>query len=182
MIFILVLICLPVAEVFAFIEVGLAIGWLWAVLLLLGSSLAGVPILRMQGRAAIERVSVAVSERGAPGRAAIDGALGVLGAALLVVPGFVTDTLGVLLLLRPTRRLMRGWISHRYATRVVRFASAAQRFAPGARGGRPAEWGGRAGEPGMRPREWGGRAGGGGMRPADVESTAVEEDLGEIDG
>lgn len=77
-----------------------------------------------------------------------------LGAALLVIPGFVTDALGVLLLLGPTRRLLRGWISHRYAGRVVRFASAAQRFTPGERG----------------------------MHPADVESTAVDDDLDQIDG
>lgn len=181
MIFILVLIGVPVAEVFAFIEVGLAIGWLWAVLLLLGTSVAGIPILRMQGRSAIERVSVAVSERGDPGRAALEGALGVLGAALLVVPGFVTDALGVLLLLGPSRGLMRGWISHRYAGRVVRFASAAQRFAPGARGGRPGDMGWRPGTQGGRPGTQGGRPGEGGMRPADVESTAVEDDIGEID-
>jgi UPF0716 protein FxsA len=173
-IFILVLIGVPVAEVFAFIEVGLAIGWLWAVVLLLATSVAGWPILRVQGRRAIERVSVAVSERGEPGRAALDGALGVLGAALLIVPGFVTDALGVLLLLGPVRRLMGGWISHRYAGRVVRFASTAQRFAPGGRGGRPGGMGGRPGAPGGRPGE---RR----MRPADVESTAVEDDAGEID-
>ena len=164
--FILVLIGVPVAEVFAFIEVGHAIGWLSALVLLLGTSLLGVPILRVQARSAIERVSVAVSQRGAPARAATDGALGVLGGALLVVPGFVTDALGVLLLLPPSRALTRRWISHRYAGRVVRFASAAGRFAPGGRRG------GAAGSfaPGER-----------GMRPADVESTAVEDDLQELD-
>ena len=51
--FVLLLIGMPVLEVFAFIEVGLAIGWLWAVVLLVGTSVLGVQLLRIQGRAAI---------------------------------------------------------------------------------------------------------------------------------
>jgi UPF0716 protein FxsA len=144
--FVLLLIGVPVAEVFVFIEVGLAIGWLPAVVLLLGTSVLGARLLRSRGRAAIERVSLAVSERRAPAPPAIDGALGLLGAGLLVVPGFVTDALGALLMLAPTRTLTRRWLSRRYVGRVVGFAAAAGRFASGNRG----------------------------IPPADVESTAVE--------
>jgi UPF0716 protein FxsA len=141
----------PVVEVIAFIEVGRAIGWLAAVVLLLATSVLGARLVRVQGRLAIERISLAVSERRAPGAAAIDGALGFLGAVLLVVPGFVTDALGVLLL-APTRRLVRRWISSHYAARVMSFAATAGRFAARERG----------------------------MRAADVDSTAVEEDLDEL--
>jgi UPF0716 protein FxsA len=148
----LVLIGVPVIEVFAFIEVGRAIGWLLAVVLLVGTSLLGTRLLRVEGRAAIDRVSLAVSERRAPGRAAIEGALGFLGAALLVVPGFVTDALGALLLLGPTRKLTRRWISGHYAGRLISFAVSAGRFASRDRG----------------------------VRPADVESTAVEDDLDQL--
>src|ERR1700691_1022327 len=111
--FVLVLIAWPVLEVFVFIEVGLAIGWLPAVVLLLGTSLLGIQVLRVQGRTAVERVSAAVSERRAPGRAALDGVLGFLGGVLLVIPGFVTDALGALLVLAPIRALVRRWISRR---------------------------------------------------------------------
>ncbi|HEV2944359.1 MAG TPA: FxsA family protein, partial [Solirubrobacteraceae bacterium] len=109
--FVLVLIGVPVLEVFVFVEAGRAIGWLPAVVLLLGISVLGVQLLRIQGRAAIERVSLAVFEHRAPGRAAVDGALGFLGALLLVVPGFVTALFGALLLFPATRRLARGWMS-----------------------------------------------------------------------
>lgn len=152
MVFVLVLVGVPIVEVFAFIEVGRAIGWLLAVVLLLGTSLLGTRLLRVEGRAAIDRVSLAVSERRAPGRAAIEGALGFLGAALLVVPGFVTDALGALLLLGPTRKLTCRWISGHYAGRLISFAVTAGRFASRDRG----------------------------VRPADVESTAVEDDLDQL--
>jgi UPF0716 protein FxsA len=145
----LALIVMLAVEVLAFIEVGHAIGWLLAVVLLLGTSLFGMQLLRIQGRAAIERVTLAVSERRAPGRAALDGVLGFIGGLLLVVPGFVTDALGALLLFRPTRTLARRWMSHHYAGRVMSFAAASGRFATGNRA----------------------------SRPADVDSTAIDDDL-----
>jgi UPF0716 protein FxsA len=150
--FVLVLVLVPVVEVLVFIEVGLAIGWLLASALVIGTSLLGVPLLRIQGRSALRRVSLAVSERRPPGGAALDGALGFLGCVLIVVPGFVTDALGALLLFRPTRAVARRWISRRYTRRVMRFAGTAARFA----GRDRAVW------------------------PADVESTAVEDDRGQL--
>jgi UPF0716 protein FxsA len=150
--FVLVLIGVPLLEVFVFIEVGLAIGWLLAVLLLFGTSLLGLVLLRIQGRSAIERVSLAVSQRRAPAGAAIDGAVGFLGCALLVLPGFVSDALGALLVLPPTRTLARRWLSRRYASRVMSFAAAAGRFA-------------------SRDRA---------VPPADVESTAIDEEPEQI--
>jgi len=146
--FVLFLLVAPVVEVAVFIEVGLAIGWLLATVLLFGTSLLAVPLLRIQGRAAIERVSVAVSERRPPGPAAVDGALGLLGGMLLIVPGFVSDALGTLLAFPPTRALARRWISRRYARRMMAFVATAGRFAPGDR-----------------------RA-----RQADVDSTAIDDD------
>lgn len=150
--FLLVLVGVPVLEVFVFIEVGHAVGWLLAVVMLLGTSVLGVWLVRVQRRSAVERVSRAVSERRAPARAAIDGALGVLGAALLAVPGFVTDALGVLLILPPTRALTRRLLSRSHAGRTMSFLATAGRFASGYRG----------------------------ARPADVESTAVEDDADQL--
>jgi UPF0716 protein FxsA len=151
--FILLLLVPIIVEIFAFIEVAGAIGWALAATVLIGTSLLGVALLRIQGRAALRRVSLAVSERRAPGAAALDAALGFLGCSLLVVPGFLSDALGVLLLLPPTRALVRRWISRRYATRVMSFAGAA-----------------------ARATSWN-RV----VRPADIESTAVEEDRPQLD-
>jgi len=150
--FVLALIGVPVVEVVAFVEVARAIGWLAALLLLLGSSIVGVQLLRVEGRAAIAQVSLAVSQRRPAGAAAVDGALGFIGAALLAVPGFVTAAVGVLLLLRPTRTLVRDRMSRRFARRAMSFAARTNRFAPGGR---------------QRPY-------------ADVESTAVEHDADEL--
>lgn len=147
--FLLALIGVPVVEVVAFVEVARAIGWLAALLLLIGTSVLGMQLLRIQGRSAVQRVSLAVSEHRPPAPVAIDGALGFLGAALLAVPGFVTDVFGALLLFAPTRRLCRRRLSRHYAGRAMSFLARTERFAPG------------------------GRA----RRPADVDSTASDDDL-----
>ena len=76
--FLLFLIAMLVAEIIAFIEVGHAIGWLLAIVALIGISVLGTQVVRIQGRSAIERVSLAVSEHRPPARAAIDGLLGFL--------------------------------------------------------------------------------------------------------
>lgn len=150
--FLLAFLLFPVAEVFVFVEVALAIGWLWALVLALGSSILGALLFRIQGRLAIERMARAVSERRAPGPAGIDGALGLLGSALLVVPGFITDAMGALLVLVPTRVLVRRWISRRYEQHVLRWATRVGRYAPGSPG----------------------------LRPADIESSAVEDDWDQL--
>jgi UPF0716 protein FxsA len=135
----LALLAVPLVEVLAFVAVGLAIGWWLAVALLLGTSLLGVLVLRAEGRAALARVSLAASERSSPGPAAVNAALGLLGALLLVVPGFVTDALAVPLLLGPTRALVRRLLSRHLARRVTRFVVVARRFGPSAAPTHPAE-------------------------------------------
>jgi UPF0716 protein FxsA len=151
--FLLILVGWAVAEIFAFVEVGHAIGWPAAILILLATSVLGTQLLRVQGRAAFARVSLAVSERRAPGRAALDGVLGFLGAMLLVLPGFVSDALGALLLLPPTRKLAGRWLSHHYAGRTMRFVANTGSFASRA----------------------------GGRHPHDVDSTAIDDDRQQLD-
>ena len=126
--FLLALIAVPLLEVAAFVAVGLSVGWLLAIALLAGTSLLGVVALRAEGRAALAGVSLAASERRSPGPAAVDAALGLLGAVLLVVPGFVTDALGAVLLISPTRHVVRRMLSRHLARRVMRFAVTAERF------------------------------------------------------
>jgi UPF0716 protein FxsA len=151
-VFVLVLIGLPIVEVLVFIEIARAIGWLLAIVLLLATSTLGARLLRAQGRLAIKRISLAVSERRGPAQVAIESTLGFLGGVLLVAPGFVTDAVGALLLLPPTRKLTGRWLSHHYAGRTMSFVAAAGRFASGDRS----------------------------VRPPDVESTVVEDDLNQL--
>jgi UPF0716 protein FxsA len=95
-----------IAEVFVVIKVAEAIGALLTVVLLIASWPLGTWALRSQGAAAWRRLKAAIEQGRPPAREVVDGALVLLGGVLLIVPGFITDGFGILLL-APTRRLMR---------------------------------------------------------------------------
>jgi UPF0716 protein FxsA len=115
----LILICWLAAELYVAIKVGEAIGALPTVLLLLASWPIGAWTARAQGRAALARMRAALAEGRTPGREVLDGALVLLGGGLLMVPGFIADVIGVLLLLGPTRALARTGVLRSLRTRLV---------------------------------------------------------------
>jgi UPF0716 protein FxsA len=102
----ILLILWPIAEVFVVIKVAGAIGALATVVLLIAAWPLGIWALRSQGAAAWRRLTAAVSQGRTPAREVVDGALVLLGGLLLIVPGFITDAVG-LILLAPTRALLR---------------------------------------------------------------------------
>ncbi len=92
----------PLVELYVLIQVGQAIGALPTIVILLADSLIGAMLMRSQSRAAWQRFLTASRSGKVPAREVVDGALVIFGGALLLTPGFVTDILGVLLLLPPT--------------------------------------------------------------------------------
>ena len=75
--------------------------------------------MRSQGRAAWLRFNRALAEGRVPGREVMDGALVIFGGALLLTPGFLSDFLGLILLLPPTRAIVRTVLLRRFAGRIV---------------------------------------------------------------
>lgn len=140
----------PILEIYVIIQVGQAIGALWTIVLLIADSIVGSMLMRSQGRAAWRRFQLALSEGRVPGREVVDGVLVIFGGAFLLTPGFCSDIVGAVLLLPPTRAVIRRLI-------VRRFGFAMFGAIPGVR----VRGGARAPHPG------------GG---ADVEGTATEID------
>lgn len=126
----LLLIAWPIAELFVIVKVAEAIGVLATIVLLIAAWPLGMWALRSQGAAAWRRLGRAVAEGRPPGREAVDGALIVLGGALLMVPGFITDALGLVLLAPPTRTLLRLLVIRNFRSRLVVRAIG---FGPGGR-------------------------------------------------
>ncbi len=128
LIFWLLLFLWPIAELLVAIQVANAIGVLDTILLLIVTWPIGTWALRTQGRAAWIRLSGAIAEGRTPTREAVDGALVLLGGVLLIIPGFITDVIGALLLL-PTRALARGLLTrnvrNRFVVRAARFGGRA---------------------------------------------------------
>jgi UPF0716 protein FxsA len=105
---IVLFIVVPIAELYVIIQVGQAIG-LWPTLaLLLADALLGSFLLKHQGRGAWLRFNEALAQRRFPGKEVVDGLLIVVGGTLLLAPGFITDIFGLILLVPPTRAIVRG--------------------------------------------------------------------------
>jgi UPF0716 protein FxsA len=107
---VLALLALPVMELAAFLAVAATIGLGWALILVLATSLAGALVLRHAGGSHIARMRVAMTEGSfASLQADGTGALVLLAGILLLIPGFITDFLGVLLLVGPLRRALAAY-------------------------------------------------------------------------
>ena len=147
---VLLFIVVPIAELAVLIQVGQAIGVWWTIALLVADAVIGSMLARSQGRATWRRFNDAVAAGRAPAREVLDGVLVIFGGALLLTPGFLTDVLGLFLLLPPTRAVVRAVLVRRFMHRMTASMS---------RGGVP------RGTPGARPRQ-----------PYDIEGTAIDRD------
>lgn len=99
-------IAVPVIEIAAFIEVG---GWigLWPTIgIVIATAFAGTTLLRLQGLAVLRRFQESASRNELPVTEVFDGLCLLIAGALLLTPGFFTDTLGFLLFVPAFRRLV----------------------------------------------------------------------------
>jgi UPF0716 protein FxsA len=111
---VLIFVVLPLAELFVIIQVGELIGVWWTLALLFVDSIAGSLLLRAQGRAAWRRFTETLAAGRPPATEVLDGGLIIFGGAFLITPGFLTDIIGILLLLPPTRAVFRRLIVRRF--------------------------------------------------------------------
>jgi UPF0716 protein FxsA len=106
------------AEMTVFVLVANAIGAGWAVLALAAVCLAGLALLRREGIRGWRRFRAAAEAGRPPGEQVTDGLVGLAGALLLAVPGFVTAVAGLLLLVPPLRGVARRAVEASMARRV----------------------------------------------------------------
>ena len=108
-----------VAELFVLVKVGEAIGVLDTIGLLILSSLVGSWLMKREGLGVLRRIQATVAAGRVPGKELADAMLILLGGALMVAPGFITDIIGMLLLVPPVRAGVRRLVRRRIATRVI---------------------------------------------------------------
>ena len=124
---ILLFILVPIAEIFVIIQVGQAIGALPTVAILIVDSIIGAWLLRSQGRRAWAAFRDALAAGRVPHREILNGALVIVGGAFLLTPGFISDGVGLLLLIPPSRAAIAAGVTRmltrrgplRWATVVV---------------------------------------------------------------
>lgn len=109
----LVFIIVPVTEIVIYIKLGQYIG-LWPTLLLIfGTGIVGVFLVRTQGFQIIRQVRSELNQGRIPGNELVDGLLVLAGGLLLLTPGLLTDAAGFFMLLPPTRRIIREFFKRK---------------------------------------------------------------------
>ncbi|MGG5257094.1 FxsA family protein [Phycicoccus avicenniae] len=115
----LVFVLVPLLEVLTIVLVARAIGGLPTFLLLVLTSVLGAWVIRREGSRAWRALREAARSGRMPARELADGALVLVGGLLLVLPGFLTDVLGLLAVLPWTRPLARVWLEALVARRLL---------------------------------------------------------------
>lgn len=103
-------IAVPIIEIAVFIQVGKVLDVWPTIALVLLTAVGGVALLRAQGLATLRRAQASVERGEAPLREVFDGACLLVAGILLLTPGFVTDTVGLLLFLPPVRTGLLRWL------------------------------------------------------------------------
>ncbi|MGH3440088.1 MAG: FxsA family protein [Sciscionella sp.] len=107
----LVFLLYVIAEVAAVWAVASAVGVLWTIVLLIGGAVFGSWLARREGGKAVRSAMATARAGGSAHREVTGGMLIAVGGLLILIPGFISDALGLLLLLPPSRGLLhRAWL------------------------------------------------------------------------
>lgn len=118
-IILLLIVALPAAEILIFNAVADAIGTPLSAALLVGTSIVGLVLLRLNGLGMALRARLDLAKGEIPIGALFDGGCIAAGAMLLILPGFLTDALGLFLLLPIGRGLLRRALSGLFTVHTV---------------------------------------------------------------
>lgn len=111
------LLLVPALEIAVFVKVGQVIGAWKVVGLVFLSAIVGAALLRYQSIGVIRRLDRDLKQGRTPDASLFDGFLIVVGGVLLIIPGFVTDVVGLLLMIPFVRRLVRNFLKSRVTVR-----------------------------------------------------------------
>lgn len=113
-------IVVPILELAVIIQIGSAIGALNTIGLMLLSGLVGAWLMKREGLGVVRRIQQTAGAGRVPGVELVDAFLILFGGALMLAPGFLTDILGMMLLLPPVRVVVRRVLRGRFQARILR--------------------------------------------------------------
>jgi len=119
-VFLMLLIVVPIIELAVMVQVAGVIGVLPTVALVVLTSVGGAWLMKTEGLGVLRRMQNQIDNGQVPGREVVDGVLVLLGGLLMVLPGFVTSVIGLLLLVPPVRALLRPVVLARARRRIER--------------------------------------------------------------
>lgn len=138
--FLLLFLIFPILELYVFFKVSSAIGFFPALLLIFAGSALGLLVVRVAGLATALRTRDSLQRGEMPAEEMFHGLMLALGGGLLLIPGFISDIVGLFLLLPFVRRLLGRKLRQRAEAQAMRqraFADDLMNAQPGAQGRNP---------------------------------------------
>ncbi len=117
-ILVLLFLVLPILELYVIVQVAGGIGTLETIGLLIVVSVVGAWLVRREGTSVLRKIQVQLNQQQLPTKQIVDGGLIMFAGALMLTPGFITDAVGVLLLIPPTRIAVRQILMRRFKGRI----------------------------------------------------------------
>lgn len=114
----LLFVAVPFVELFVIIQVGQAVGVLPTLAMLIVVSVVGAKLVKREGLGVWRRANERLQAGQMPGKELLDGVMILFAGALLLTPGFISDLVGILLLLPPVRAGLRTTVAGMLAKRA----------------------------------------------------------------
>ena len=112
-------IIVPILELAVIIQVGSSVGVLPTLGLLIAVSIVGAWLVKFQGMGVLMRMRQQLAQGKMPTDELLNGVLILVAGALMLTPGFLTDALGLSLLIPPIRAAIRQMLARRFTRRVI---------------------------------------------------------------
>ena len=103
---ILLIILIPIIEIYLFIKIGSQIGAITTILLIISTAVIGVYYAKYEGLNTLKSGFIQLSKNKTPAYEVLSGAAIAIAALLLIIPGFATDVIGFLIIFPITRKLL----------------------------------------------------------------------------
>lgn len=98
----------PIVELALLLRLGAATEWYWPVVLVIVTGIVGAALARREGTAVLRRIHDELERGAMPADGLVDGLFVLVGGALLITPGVLTDAVGFACLIPPSRRLLKA--------------------------------------------------------------------------
>jgi UPF0716 protein FxsA len=119
-VFLVLFLLFPVLELFILVKVGMAIGFLPTFLLVVATSMLGLFLIRVAGFATALRARESLARGELPAQQMLEGLMVAVGGGLLLLPGFISDVLGLICLLPFTRKALVNGLRKRAEAQAMR--------------------------------------------------------------
>jgi UPF0716 protein FxsA len=123
-------IIIPLVELYVMISVGEVIGAFWTIILVLLTAVIGVNLLRVQGMSTLMRAQQTMARGAVPAMEMVEGIALAVAGVLLITPGFITDSIGFLLLFPASRQAIIRYIMAKSTVRAS-FGAQSTHWQPG---------------------------------------------------